>query len=75
MKRYGLLHRDTSISKGIETACMVEVQVPDDDSFDVFDIVPGLLDLRGEFHGFVVVHAGEDVVYGGPDDFGKVLKT
>lgn len=47
----------------------------DDHSFDVFDIVASLLDLRRELHRFVVVHAGEDVIEWGPYDFRIVLQA
>jgi hypothetical protein len=47
--------------------------MPEDNSFDVFDVVTSLLDLRGEVHGFVVVYAGEDIVDRGPYNFGVVL--
>lgn len=46
-----------------------------DHSFDILDIMPRLLDLGGEFHGFIVIHASENIVYGGPHEFRVVLQT
>jgi hypothetical protein len=68
-----ILHWNTSITEVFKATCVVEVQMPENHSFDVFNVVPSLLDLRGEVHGFVVVYAGEDVVDWGPYILGVVL--
>jgi hypothetical protein len=54
--------RDVRALEVLQASRVVEVQVAHDDGFDVFDGVPCLGDLRGEFVVGLVVDSGEDVV-------------
>ncbi len=45
-----------------QAAGVVEMEVPHDDGFDVFDAVAGLLDLLVEFLVLSVVDASENIV-------------
>jgi hypothetical protein len=45
------VNRDIGVAEEVETTSVVEVEVSNDDHFDVFDFVAGLGDLRVEGHG------------------------
>lgn len=64
---------DVGVAELIEAAGVVDVEVADDDGFDVFDVVAGGGDGGLEFVLGFVVYAREEVVDGGSPDFGIVF--